>query len=105
MTHIWRLEILWEEQSLGLSKREPEGIVKNGKYEILHMVGEELPIALTKFKTVDEAVQFSVKAVCELDLGDGQGFQGSLGIGTRTPSLTAAANFVRFAVITHEYKL
>jgi hypothetical protein len=67
--------------------------------------GEELPIALTKFKTVDEAVQFSVKAVCELDLGDGQGFQGSLGIGTRTPSLTAAANFVRFAVITHEYKL
>jgi hypothetical protein len=35
--------------------------------------GEELPIDLTKFKNVDEAVRFLVNSVCELDLGDGQG--------------------------------
>lgn len=35
--------------------------------------GEELPVDMTKFKNVDEAVQFLVDAVCELDLGDGQG--------------------------------
>ncbi|KAG0558495.1 hypothetical protein KC19_10G032600 [Ceratodon purpureus] len=35
--------------------------------------GEELPVDLSKFKNVDDAVQFLVNAVCELDLGDGQG--------------------------------